>query len=128
MVLSTSHRRAGTARGIRLSHRGESAPKRATPEGTLDDGGRLGQITFLHEAHRLRHAALHLVTMVMFSLLSSVEHLYTIHSDGRLHHEEFLSRKRGWLLRTARGLLSRQNENECHQELPGGDLRGIYLR
>jgi hypothetical protein len=28
----------------------------------LDDGGRLGQIAFLHEAHRLRHAALHLVT------------------------------------------------------------------
>jgi hypothetical protein len=56
------YRRAGTARGIRRSHRLESTPERATPEGTLDDGGRLGQIAYLHEAHRLRHAALHLVT------------------------------------------------------------------
>jgi hypothetical protein len=56
------YRRAGSAWGIRRSHRLESAPEGATPEGTLDDGGGLGQIAFLHEAHRLRHAALHLVT------------------------------------------------------------------
>jgi hypothetical protein len=28
----------------------------------LDDGGRLIEIAFLHEAHRLCHAVLHLVT------------------------------------------------------------------
>jgi hypothetical protein len=56
------YRRAGTARRIRRSHRLESAAEGATPEGTLDDGGRLVQIAFLHEAHRLHHAVLHLVT------------------------------------------------------------------
>src|SRR5829696_2686400 len=51
---------------------------------------------------------------------SSIEHLYTIHSDGRIHPEEFLSSKRGWLLRRiARGPLSRQNEIGCHHMVAG---------
>src|SRR5215207_6311176 len=58
--------------------------------------------------------------MVMPPLLSSVQHLYTIHSDGRLHPKEFLSRKRGWLLRRiASGLLFRQNEIGRHHMVDG---------
>src|SRR3712207_7873689 len=48
--------------GLRRSHRGEPAPAGAAPEGTWDDGGRLSQPALAHEAHRLRHNALHLVT------------------------------------------------------------------
>jgi hypothetical protein len=46
----------------------------------LDDRGRLGQLALLHEAHRLRNAALHLVAHSIFSSLAicstSMHHLY----------------------------------------------------
>src|SRR5215208_3036091 len=58
--------------------------------------------------------------MVMFSFTSSGGHLHTIHSDGRLHPEEFLSSKRGWLLRRiAHGFLTTQNKIGRHHMVAG---------